>query len=164
MSPSNPLQTLRDLDRTSPHFHNQLIDLLRGNEYRDLIPNLEGKDLTRLVNYLDKVSLHNVPPIPHSPLAQVLCEISDPSSVPFREPLDELKRICGLKNVLPEACKLSDSLLGCVYEGTLNGSKVRIRRVRTHSNGDSQKVKEVCTPWHVFPLPGAHRSHRPFTR
>ena len=96
-------------------------------------------------------------PVPHSPLAQVLCEISDSSSVPFREPLDELKRICGISNVLPKACTLSDSLLGCVYEGTFNGSKVRVRRVRTHPKGDPQKVKEVCTPRHVFRLPGAHR-------
>ena len=157
MSPSNPLQSLRDLDRTSPHFHNQLIDLLRGNGYRDVIPTLKGGGLVWLVNYLDNVSLYDVPPIPHSPLAQVLCEISDSSSVPFREPLDELKRICGISNVLPKACTLSDSLLGCVYEGTFNGSKVRVRRVRTHPKGDPQKVKEVCTPRHVFRLPGAHR-------
>jgi hypothetical protein len=63
MSPSNPLQTLNDLDRTSPHFHNQLIDLLRGNEYRDAVPTLEGGGLTWLVNYLDNVSLHNVSPL-----------------------------------------------------------------------------------------------------
>ena len=42
MSPSDPLQTLRDLDRTSAHFRNQLIDLIRGNEYLDVAPSLEG--------------------------------------------------------------------------------------------------------------------------
>ena len=152
MSPSNPLQALRDLDRTSPHFHNQLIDLLHGNEYRGVITTLKGGGLAWLVNYLDNVSLHDVSPHPALTLVQVLCEISDPSSVPFREPLDELKRICGVRNVLPKACTLSDSLLGCVYEGTFNSSKVRIRRVRTHPKGDPQKVMEVCTPRHVFPL------------
>ena len=64
MSPSNPLRALRDLDRTSPHFHNQLIDLLRGKEYRDVIPSLEGEDLAWLVDYLDDVSLHSVSPHP----------------------------------------------------------------------------------------------------
>ena len=54
--------------------------------------------------------------------------------------------------MLPEACTLSDSLLGCVYEGSFNGSKVRIRRVRTHSKGDLREVKEVHIPWHAFPL------------
>ena len=158
------MQTLRDLDKTSPHFHNQLIDSLRGKAYQDVVSSLQGEDLVWLVNYLDNVSLHNVSSYPHSPLVQVLCETSDPSSVPFREPLDELEKICGVKNVLPEACTLSDSLLGCVYEGTFNGSKVRIRRVRTHPKGDPQKVKEVCTPRHVFPLPGAHGPRRRFAR
>ena len=64
MTPSNPLQNLRDLDRTSPHFHNQLIDLLRGDEYRDVAPSLEGEDLAWLVNYLDGVSLHTLSPRP----------------------------------------------------------------------------------------------------
>ena len=64
MSPSNPLQTLRDIDKTSPHFHNQLIDLLRGNEYQDVVPSLQGEDLAWLVNYLDNVSRHNVSPYP----------------------------------------------------------------------------------------------------
>ena len=160
MSPSSPLQSLRGLDRASPHFHSQLIDLLRGNEYRDVIPSLEGEDLAWLVDYLDDVSLHNVSPIPHSPLAQALCEISDPSGVTFRELLDKLSEICSVKSVLPKACVLS----GRLHEGTLNGSEVRIRRVRMHAKGDPQKLKEVCIPWHIFPLPGAHKSHRRFTK
>ena len=144
MIPSNPLQKLRDLDRTSPHFHNRLIDFLHGNEYRYVAPSVQGEDLAWLVDYLDSVSLHTVSSVSLSPLAQVLCDISDSTSVPFQEPLDELSRICGIKNVLPKACTLSDSLLGCVYEGTFNGSKVRIRRVRAHSKRDQQRVNEVC--------------------
>ena len=57
MTPSDPLRTLRDLDRTSPHFRNQLIDFLRGNEYRHVAPSLQGEDLAWLVNYLDDVSI-----------------------------------------------------------------------------------------------------------
>ena len=64
MSPSNPLRTLRDLDRTSLHFRNQLVDFLRGNEYQDVVPSLQGGDLAWLVNFLDDVSLHNVSPHP----------------------------------------------------------------------------------------------------
>ena len=143
MTPPNPLQKLRDLDRTSPHFHNQLTNFLRGNEYQDAAPSLQGEDLAWFVNYLDKVGPQLFLLVPHSPLTQALCDISDPGSVPFREPLDELRRICGVKNVLPSTCTISDSLLGCVYEGTFNGSKVRIRRVRTNSKGDPQKAKEV---------------------
>ena len=148
MSPSDTLQTLRDLDRTSPLSCNRCIDFLGGNEYRDVTPGLQGEFLAWLVDYLDNVSLHAVSPVPHSPLVQILSDIFDPNSVPFREPLDELRRICGIKNVLPKAWTLSDFLLGCVYEGRLNGSKVRIRRARARSSGKLQKVTEV----HMYPI------------
>ena len=64
MTPPDPLKTLRDLDRTSPHFHDQLIDFLRGNEYRDATPSLQGEDLAWFVNYLDNVSLRLASPRP----------------------------------------------------------------------------------------------------
>ena len=60
--------------------------------------------------------------------------------------------------MLPTSCTLSpDSLLdtspspisGCTYEGTLDGSKVRIKRVRIVPEGDLQKVKEVRPRSHV---------------
>ena len=148
MSPSDPLQTLRDPDRTSPLSCNQWIVFPRGNEYRDVAPGLQDEFLAWLVNYLDNVSLHAVSPVSYSPLVQILSDIFDPNSVPFRGPLDELRRICGIKNVLPKAWTLSDFFLGCVYEGRLNDSKVCIRRVRDHSSGDLQKVKEV----HMYPI------------
>ena len=50
-----------------------------------------------------------------------------------------------LKEGLPKSWMLSEPLLGSVYKGTLNGSKVRIRRVRMYPGGDPRKVKEVCT-------------------
>ena len=62
MTPPNPLQKLRDLDRTSSHFHNQLINFLRGNEYQDAAPGLQGEDLVWFVDYLGNVSLHAVSP------------------------------------------------------------------------------------------------------
>ena len=60
MTPSNLLQKLRDLDRTSPDFHNQLTDFLRGKEYRDAVPSLQGEDLAWFVDYLDNVGLRTV--------------------------------------------------------------------------------------------------------
>lgn len=53
--PSNPLQQLRDFNKTSPQFHQQLSDFLRGEEYRNLLPKLQSKDLASLVEYLDSV-------------------------------------------------------------------------------------------------------------
>ena len=52
----NPLQRLRDLDRASPQFHRQLIDLIRGDEYQDVVQHLHDEDLTWLIEYLDNVS------------------------------------------------------------------------------------------------------------
>ena len=53
MVTSNPLKRLRDLDR---EFHRQLIDILRGDEYRDAVPNLQNEDLAWLVGFLDNVN------------------------------------------------------------------------------------------------------------
>ena len=52
-----PLHRLRDLDRTSPVFHEQLSDFLRGKEYQKIFPGLQSAELVRLVEYLDSVSL-----------------------------------------------------------------------------------------------------------
>ena len=57
--------------------------------------------------------------------------------------------MCGVKEVLPKSCTLSDSLLGCVYEGTYNGSKARIRRVKMYPKGEPQTIKEACIGYHV---------------
>ena len=57
----NPLQQLRDLDSTSPHFHKQLSNCLRGSEYQSAVPTLQDEDLVWLVEYLDGVSLQSVP-------------------------------------------------------------------------------------------------------
>ena len=62
MFPHNPLQKLRDLDRTLPQFQNQLIDFLRGNEYQNVAPSLQGESLAWLVDYLDNASLYTSPP------------------------------------------------------------------------------------------------------
>jgi len=53
----HPLQQLHDLDKTSPQFHDQFTHFLRGDEYRNGVSNLQGEDLTWLVEYLDGVSL-----------------------------------------------------------------------------------------------------------
>ena len=75
--------------------------------------------------------------------------MSDRAAPVFQDFLLELREICGVKEVLPKSWNLSESLLGRVYKGTFNGSKVRIRRVRTYAGGDPRKVKEVCSRCHV---------------
>lgn len=82
---------------------------------------------------------------------QVIVGISDPTGPAFQS-LRELRRICGVKEVLPSSCTLSDSLSDValsstseyVYMGTLNGSGVRIRRTGAYSKRGSRKVMKVC--------------------
>ena len=65
--PSSPaLQRLHRLDGSSPDFHDQLQNAIRGEEYVQCEQNLEGDDLVWLVDYLDEVRRHVA--LPHSPL------------------------------------------------------------------------------------------------
>ena len=62
MNPPDGLKQLQDFDRASPQFHNHLSNFLRSEGYRSAVPNLQGEDLTWLVEYLDSVSLQTVSP------------------------------------------------------------------------------------------------------
>lgn len=54
--PSSPaLQQLRRLDRSSSDFHDQLSNVLYGEEYQQCVRNLQGDESVWLVDYLDKV-------------------------------------------------------------------------------------------------------------
>ena len=48
------LQQLGQLDRYSSEFSYKLGEILRGEEYIQHVPNLQGDDLMWLVNYLDE--------------------------------------------------------------------------------------------------------------
>ena len=52
---SNPLQQLYDLDKASPHYHQQLSDFLCGEEYGNPSSELQSPDLASLAEYLDGV-------------------------------------------------------------------------------------------------------------
>lgn len=54
--PSHPvLQKLQELDRSLSIFHDQLSNVLYGEEYMRCVTHLEGEDLVWLVGYLDEV-------------------------------------------------------------------------------------------------------------
>jgi len=48
------LQRLQNLDRSSPEFHDQLSNVLYGEEYDRCVPNLQDNDTMWLVDYLDE--------------------------------------------------------------------------------------------------------------
>ena len=59
-SPNHPvLQKLHDFDRSLLEFHNQLSNVLYGEEYARGVMNLEGDNLRWLVDYLDEVCCRN---------------------------------------------------------------------------------------------------------
>ena len=95
---------------------------------------------------------------------QVLANVSDGTNVLFRESLHELRKMCGIKHVLPKACTLTESLLECVYEGIFDGSKVRVRRVRMRPGGDPVEAKEVCDRFRAFLCLDTDETHRNSTR
>lgn len=93
----------------------------------------------------------------------------DPSCLAFRECSRELRRICGTKAILPASCTRSPQLptidplpsakgdCSDVYEGTLDDSKVCVKRVRVYTEEVLQKAAKVHFGALAFP---AH-SHQP---
>jgi hypothetical protein len=66
-SPNPPvLQQLDRLNRSSSDFHDQLCNVIYGEEYMQCVPDLEGDGLAWLVEYLDRVRRRVA--LPHSPL------------------------------------------------------------------------------------------------
>jgi hypothetical protein len=155
LAPSLPvLRQLHRLDRSSSGFHDQLSDVLDGEEYKQCVPDLQGDDLVFFVDYLDDVRRRIA--LPCSPLkpAQALGNFG-PTSSNFQKCLRELKHICGTRMILPTSYTLPSHLLdicrhpvvsggsGDVYEGTLNGSKVCVKRVREYSKDGLEKTAKV---------------------
>ena len=154
-SPSPPaLRQLHRLNRSSSRFQDQLSNVVYGEEYRQCVPNLQGDESVWLVDYLDKVRFCAT--LPHSPLkpAQVLDSL-DPSSPAFRKCLRELRSVSSARGILPTSYTISSNLLniapepftsggyGVVHEGTLDGSRVCIKRIPVYTLDGPQKAAKV---------------------
>jgi len=175
MSSHNPLTLLRRLDTTSPTFHDQVSNILYGEEYIRWVPDLQGEDLMELVDYLDKVgrrfsllrSLLN--------LHQALNSL-DPTIPTFQKCLRELRNICGSKMILPTSYMVSSKLLDIssrpvtsgssadVYEGTLKNSKVCVKRIRIYSYRKSQIGPEKVFVLSLLQNAIDDGSNRPFAK
>ena len=61
--PAHPvLEKFHNLDRSLTEYHNQLINILYGEEYARCVITLQGDELRWLVDHLDKVRGPIVPP------------------------------------------------------------------------------------------------------
>ena len=65
------LQQLHRLSRSSSGFHDQLNNVLYGDEYVQCVRNLQGDDFVWLVEYLDKVR-RRITPLPSAQASAVL--------------------------------------------------------------------------------------------
>lgn len=138
-SPLSPiLQRLHRLDTTSSNFDLQLCNVLYEQDYVQSVPNLEANDRVWLIDYLDEV-LNGL----------------DPSGGASRKCLRELRSICGAWGILPTSYTLSSQRVdissdpfasggfGDVYHGTLNGSRVCIKRLRMYTKDASTEVMKA---------------------
>ena len=66
MSSRTPLIQLRRLDRTSSTFHDQVSNILYGEEYKEWVQTVQGDDLVALVDHLDKVRYLSIFFVPRS--------------------------------------------------------------------------------------------------
>ena len=55
MASPDPLRRLFSLDKSSPQFHDQVTDILYGKGYEGWVDRVEGRDVVKLVDYLDGV-------------------------------------------------------------------------------------------------------------
>jgi hypothetical protein len=157
MSSPPALQQLRQLNRTSPDFHDQLCKVHDDEEYRQCVSNLQDDDLVWLVGYLDNVRRRVAGSRSLLTLSQA-CGSLDPRSAASRKCLSQLRSICGTKGMLPTSCMLSSDLFsiapepfasgdyGDVHQGTLNGSRVC-------TEDDPQKAVKVRTGAAASPTP-----------
>ena len=156
------LLQLRHLDSASPDFHGQLYNVLYGEEYNQYVPILQGDDLVWLAEYLDKVRRCISPP--HSLLKPVQAlDCLDPSGPAFRKCLRELRSRCGAGGILPTSYMLPPHRINVgsepfasgghcdVYEGTLDGSRICIKRIRVYTHLGPQKTARVRCRRRRFP-------------
>jgi hypothetical protein len=157
------LKQLRHLDRSSSEFRDQLVNnVLYGEEYKQWIPTIQRDDLVGLIDHLDKVRCRVS--LPHSSLkpSQALDDL-DPASSAFRKCLHELRHVCNTGTIFPLPYTLSPlDLAVChqpvasgdscgVYEGSLNGSRVCVKRVRIYTKDGPKKAIQVHFRCHHIP-------------
>ena len=149
------LQQFQRLEKSSPQFPDQLINLLYKEGFKDQILKLRGEDVVWLVEYLDQVCLSIALHLFYAQPTQVLDSL-DSSGPAFRKCLSELGRICGTREQLPHWYTLEGSLSitsgqpvasggsGDVYKGLLGDSqRVCVKRLRIYAKEGLQAAKKV---------------------
>ena len=157
MPVSEDLQTLYSLDTFSLDFSRQLYRLIRNDEKGQYLTGLQGPELTKLVEFLDKV--RPVPSALHqftrqAPQALGVVPTTDDVA---RACLHKLQAICGHHAILPSSYIVSGEIdrvgdepiiLGAiadVWEGAHGSNRVSIKCLRTSlTNKAFKRVRILC--------------------
>ena len=148
------LQQLYSLNPSSLNFLRRLHSLMWRDEREKYLTSLQGSELARLVDFLDKVHpIHSAFRQFTKQTPQALGAIPTTDDV-ARECLDKLQAICAHHTTLPSSHIVSSGItrmgdhpiaLGGIadaWEGTYRGEKVSIKSLRV-STGNFQAIKKV---------------------
>jgi hypothetical protein len=154
MSTSRILQRLYSLDTSSPDFLRHLYCLIQDDKKEQYLTSLRGSELTRLVDFLDKVhAVSSTFDQFTKKTPQALGAIPTTDDV-ARECLNKLQAICGHHAILPssyiasgEIARVGDGpvslgAIADVWEGTYRSKKVSIKSLRIRTN-NYQSLKKV---------------------
>ena len=179
MATSQILQRLYSLNTSSPRFCRNLHNLIRQSEGEDHhLLDLQGSDLIRLVDFLDRVCIPPSAPLQLTEQAPQALAIIPPADDVSRLCLHKLQAICSHHKIVPSSYIISGDIakvgtypvastdLSDVWEATFNGTKVCIKQPKiTRANyQDMEKVNNLHgtpiprllndTRWHVGVLQG----------
>ena len=190
LDPSNPaqvggntttvpriLQRLYLLDTSSPDFLPHLYSLIQSDEKERYLTSLQGSELNRLVDFLNKV--HPVPSAFHQFTKQTPQALD---SIPTtdngaRECINKLQAVCGHRAVLSspyiasgQLARVGDdpidrSTIADVWEGTYRSRKVSIKCLRIptkdHKTLEKVRVRYGTSSPHLLKNACGHCSYSP---
>ena len=132
-----------------------------------MVKNINGVSQTRKMviwNGSSNSWITFVPVLFNPPLLITIQAVNElnPTNPTFSTCLIELRKICGMREILPKSSTISGTLLKTddapfasgsladMHEGSLNDSKVCVEKVRMYSDGDPKGVKKVHNLPHPF--------------
>ncbi|KAF9644343.1 kinase-like protein [Thelephora ganbajun] len=147
----------RILDKSSLRY-SDLVSIFCEKQFRERVSSLQHEDVAQLVDYLDSI-IHTL----------------EPASSASQMYLRRLAWACSTQKILPKSCTISDTLLNTggrpcasgiladMYEGSLDGFKVCVEKVRMYSDGgDPENVTRMFFKEAVMRKHFMHRNVVPF--
>ena len=162
MSASEILQQLYTMEASSPDFLRVLYAWIRSDEDEQYSRNLEGGELTRLVEFLDGVCpLSPTPSLLTNKIFKALGSISTSDEV-YRQCLRKLRAICGHHTILPASHIITGNLFRTeedpftsggfadLWKGDHDGNKVCIKVLRVSPQSRLSVIKVRIQRCHML--------------